>query len=59
MHNRELNAVVRGAEFGSQVQAMLNKDLAESDGITLEQWQQQPAAKRVKESFARLWEYGL
>ena len=37
LHNREVNAVVPGAEFGSQVQAMLNKDLAESDGITLEQ----------------------
>ena len=59
MHNRELDAVVPGAEFGSQVQAMFNKNLAESDGITLEQSQQRPAAKRVKELFARLWEYWL
>ncbi len=59
LHNRELNAVVLGAEFGSQVQAMFDKDLAESEAITLEQWQQRPAAKRVKELFARLWEYWL
>ena len=59
MQNRELNADVLGAEFGSQVQAMFNKDLAESDGITLEQSQQRPAAERVKELFARLWECWL
>ena len=59
LHNRELNAVVLGAEFGSQVQAMFDKDLAESEAITLEQWQQRPAAKRAKELFARLWEYWL
>ena len=38
---------------------MFNKNLAEFDGITLEQPQQPPAAKRVKELFARLWEYWL
>jgi len=41
------------------LQAMFNKDLAESDAITLQQWQQRSAAKRLKEQFARLWEYWL
>ncbi len=59
LHNRELNAVVLGAEFGAQVQAMFDKDLLESDAITLEQWQQRPVDKRVKELFARIWEYWL
>ncbi len=59
LHNRELNAVVLGTEFGSQVQAMFDKDLAESDAITLEHWQNRPAASRVKELFARLWAYWL
>jgi len=38
LHNYELNAVVLGAEFGKQVQAMFDKDLAASDAITLAQW---------------------
>ena len=59
LHNYEVNAVVLGAEFGSQVQAMFDKDLAGSDAITLEQWERRPIALRVKELFARAWEYWL
>ncbi len=59
LHNQELNAVVLGAEFGSQVQAMFDKDLAASDQITLEQWERRSLGLRVKELFARTWEYWL
>ena len=59
LHNHELNAVVLGTEFGNQVQAMFAKDLAESDAITLERWQQRSLDLRVKELFARAWEYWL
>jgi cardiolipin synthase A/B len=59
LHNYELNAVVLGAEFGSQVQAMFDKDLAASDPITLEQWQRRSLDLRIKELFARIWEYWL
>ena len=59
LHNQELNAVVLGAEFGRQVQAMFDKDLAASDRITLEQWEQRSVGLRVKELFARTWEYWL
>ena len=59
LHNHELNAVVLGAEFGAQVQAMFDKDLAASDEITLEQWEQRAIDIRAKELFARLWEYWL
>ena len=59
LHNYELNAVVLGAEFGSQVQAMFDKDLAASEPITLEQWQRRSLDLRIKELFARLWEYWL
>ena len=51
--------MVLGAEFGKQVQAMFEKDLAESDAITLEAWQQRPLHMRAKEVFARVWEYSL
>ena len=59
LHNHELNAVVLGAEFGAQVQAMFDKDLAASDRITLEQWRRRPIEWRMKEAFARAWEYWL
>jgi len=59
LHNYELNAVVLGSEFGQQVQTMFDKDLAASDAITLEQWQHRPLDLRLKELFARLWEYWL
>jgi cardiolipin synthase len=59
LHNHELNAVVLGAEFGAQVQAMFEKDLAASERITLEQWRRRPIEWRMKEAFARAWEYWL
>ncbi len=59
LHNHELNAVVLGAEFGGQVQAMFEKDLAASEAITLEQWRRRALTLRVKELFARAWEYWL
>ena len=59
LHNHELNAVVLGSEFGAQVQAMFEADLAESDAISLEVWKRRPLDMRLKEGFARLWEYWL
>lgn len=59
LHNHELNAVVLGAGFGSQVQAMFDKDLAGSTEITLEAWKRRPIDKRILEGFSRLWEYWL
>ncbi len=59
LHNQELNAVVLGPEFGKQVQAMFDKDLALSDPVTLEQWQRRGLDLRIKEGFARAWEYWL
>lgn len=59
LHNQELDAIVLGEDFGRQVQAMFDKDLANSDEITLTQWQQRPLDLRLKESFSRLWEYWL
>jgi cardiolipin synthase len=59
LHNYELNAVVLGSEFGKQLRAMFDRDLAASDAITLEQWQQRALHLRLKELFARIWEYWL
>ena len=59
LHNHELNAVVLGPGFGRQLQAMFERDLAESDAITLEMWGRRPLDQRVKELFARAWQYWL
>jgi len=59
LHNQEVNAVVLGADFGGQLRAMFEHDLAASDEITLERWHQRGIGLRVKESLARAWEYWL
>ncbi len=59
LHNHELNAVVLGAEFGLQLQAMFDKDLAASKAITLADWRSRGAFARLREWFARWWEYWL
>ena len=59
LHNHELDAVVLGMEFGTQLQAMFDRDLAQSDAIELGAWQRRSLDLRLKEWFARVWEYWL
>lgn len=59
LHNEEVNAVILGQEFGAQMQAMFEKDLASSNPITLEQWERRSIGDRLKETVARIWEYWL
>ncbi|MEO7852573.1 MAG: cardiolipin synthase [Rubrivivax sp.] len=59
LHNHELNAVVLGDGFGRQMQAMFERDLAASEAITLAQWRKRSPLLRLKELFARAWEYWL
>jgi cardiolipin synthase len=56
LDNDEINAVVIGREFGGQMRAMFDKDLAASDAILREQWEQRPLLMRVKEWFSQLIE---
>jgi cardiolipin synthase len=59
LHNYEVNAVVLGTEFGDRMRKSFAADVALSDEITLEQWRKRSLAKRLKEQFARLWQYWL
>jgi cardiolipin synthase len=59
LHNYELNAVVLGVEFGDQLQAMFERDLAASDAIVLAEWERRTLDLRFKEAFARAWAYWL
>jgi cardiolipin synthase len=56
LHNDEVNAAILGAEFGAQMRAMFDADLAQSDEITLEQWQRRSVGSRLMEGASRLWE---
>lgn len=59
LHNQEVNAVVLGAEFGAQMKAAFARDLADSQRITLEDWERRSLAARLKQGLARMWEYWL
>jgi len=59
LHNHELNAVVLGHEFGAQLQAMFDSDLAASDAVRLEDWRQRGLKARLLELFASAWAYWL
>jgi len=59
LHNQEVNAVILGSEFGRRMRESFERDVAASRPITLETWQQRPLSDRLKEAFARLWEYWL
>lgn len=59
LHNDELNTVVLGKEFGDQIQTMIDKDIAASEHIQLEDWSRRTLDIHFKEFLARLLEYWL
>lgn len=59
LHNDELNAAILGRDFSRQMEAMFAKDLAQSDAIDLDRWEQRSLLFRIKEWAARLVEYWL
>ena len=59
LHNEELNAVILGAGFGKEMEAMFQRDLTESVRIEPDAWSRRPFAVRMKEWAARMWEYWL
>jgi len=56
LYNDEVNAVVLGPEFGGQMDAMFERDLAQSDRIDPEAWRRRPFLSRAKEWLASLLE---
>lgn len=59
LHNDEVNAVVLSPDFGAQMNAMFEKDLAVSNQITSEAWRNRSVLLRLKERAARVWVYWL
>ncbi len=48
-HNQEINAVILGQEFGTQMKALFDEDIKSSRLVTLEKWRQRPILTRIKE----------
>jgi cardiolipin synthase len=59
LHNTEVNVIVLGSRFGKIMEDAFEVDLTHSREITLEEWKQRPASKRIKEWFSRLFSYWL
>jgi cardiolipin synthase len=57
--NNEVDAVVLGTETASQVEAMLERDMAASRPVALPRWQHRSFDERVHEFGARLWQYWM
>ena len=57
--NDEANAVILGRDFADSMQAMFEKDLEESDQITLAEWEKRSLDNRLKEWPAHLLKHLL
>ena len=52
--NDEINAVILGRGFATQMEAMFADDISQSDPILLEQWQKRSMVLKLKERMARI-----
>jgi cardiolipin synthase len=55
LHNNEVNAVIIGVDFASQMEALFDRDLEQSKEVVLEQWSERPLVPRMTEWFAHLF----
>ncbi len=59
LDNDEINAVILGREYGQQMQAAFDRDMAASEQIDAKSWANRPLLPRIKEWAARLLERWL
>lgn len=59
LHNNEINAVILGERFGSEMEIAFEEDLRGSVEVTREKWAQRSRVQRIKEWAARSLEYWL
>ncbi len=58
LRNDEVNAVILGKNFTTQMESMFADDLGNSNEITLAQWRKRSVSERLKERFTRLmWRF--
>jgi len=59
LHNDEINGIVLSASFGDQMRAAFEKDLGQSQELTLDAWRARPLFQRMQEMTAGMWEYWI
>ena len=59
LHNKEVNVVVMGDDFGRELEGAFQDDLKDSQEIQLAQWKKRPLLLRFKEWLARRLAYWL
>jgi cardiolipin synthase len=59
LRNDEVNVVILGADFATEMEVMFEKDVENSRQIRLEEWEKRPFSQRVKEWLAGLLQYWL
>ena len=59
LHNDEVNVIVFGADFADEMEALFQRDIAQSERITPESWETRGTWRRLQEQFGRLFEYWL
>lgn len=57
--NYEVNAVILGGEFGGQMEAMFQQDVANATPVDLQAWEDRGLGERVMEGVSRLFERWL
>ncbi|SFI34332.1 cardiolipin synthase [Nitrosomonas sp. Nm34] len=55
LNNQEINAVILGQDFGTQMQTLFENDLKSSKLVTLEKWRKRSISTRILERAGRLW----
>ena len=59
LHNDEINAVVLGTDFASQLESQFEQDIKQGRVITLQQWKKRPITDRVRELFSWVVNYWI
>ena len=59
LHNEEINVVILGAGFGEEMARMFRLDQEASTPIDAQSWARRGPLLRLREMFARMWEYWL
>jgi cardiolipin synthase len=59
LRNDEVNAIILGSDFATEMEALFQKDVANSNQILLDQWKKRHLGERMKEWLARLLQYWL
>jgi cardiolipin synthase len=59
LHNKEINVIVFGNEFGTAMEKAFSDDLRNAVEIIKEKWDQRPLSDKIKEWAARRLEYWL